>query len=59
VGGRRVLGCSRVSAHFGRNFGKLYDNLNIQTNCVALSIKLLPFLGLLPFRVRPAELLAH
>lgn len=23
--------------------GKLYDNLNMQTNCVALSIKLLPF----------------
>lgn len=25
-------------------FVKLYDNLNMQTNCVALSIKLLPFL---------------
>lgn len=37
--------------HFqGRNFFfaffvKLYDNLNMQTNCVALSIKLLPFLA--------------
>lgn len=26
-------------------FVKLYDNLNMQTNCVALSIKLLPFLA--------------